>query len=1109
MQSCPSCGFENAETAKFCSECGTALAAATAPRREERKVVTVVFADLVGSTARAERLDPEDVRAILLPYHERLRTELERHGGTVEKFIGDAVVGVFGAPVAHEDDAERAVRAALAIQDAIAELNEADPALELEVRIGVNTGDALVSVDARAETGEAMVAGDVMNAGARLQSGAPPGGVLVSEATYRVTERAIEYREAEPVEAKGKAEPLQAWLAVAPRSRFGVDVFQTGRAQLVGRERELELLSSSLSRARAEREPQLVTLVGVPGIGKSRLVYELSRIVDDDPELIVWRQGRSLPYGEGVAYWALGEVVKAQAGILESENAAQAEEKLAAAVAELLPEHEAPWVERHLRPLVGLASDAESGEGRQAEAFAAWRRFFEALAERGPAVLVFEDLQWADDGLLDFVDGLVERVAGVPLLVVCSARPELLERRSGWGGGKRNALTISLPPLSADETARLLAELLDQPVRLADEQAALLQRAGGNPLYAEEYARMLDAGLALGDVPDTLQGVVAARIDALSVEEKELLQRAAVLGKVFWTDALAAAFGTEEWLLDENLHALERKEFIRREHRSAVAGARQYVFVHALVRDGAYGQMPRPIRAEAHERAAGWIDSLPEDRAEDRAEMLAHHLLQAVEYRRASGLEVAQLLPKAAQAARDAGDRAWALGAPGTALALYERSRSVDPAAGDDPYLLLRIGRALLIVHGRGEEELDRAVSALADSDPAASAEAAVARGELVWQRGDQHGSFAYFERAAAAVEDLPVSREKLFVVSQVARFLTLAGRSPEGRDLAEQAIAMAEELDDKELLADALNTRGVARSTFGEVGYIEDLERSLELGLQINTWRAGRAYINLGSTLANMVGDVPRAEALIREGLAFAERLGLRLSLRWFRGNLAEIAYERGLWDEALRLAEEELGDPEPHYMNSTCRRVRVQVRLARGDPEGALADSAASVEHSRAVRDPQDLFPTLADSAFVHAVTGDFAGAAAAFDELEHARNAIEEPDLSGTWIVTLAFALLELGRGAELVEEELEADVRTPWWHAALAVARGDLVGAADLLQATGAMTFEAYARLRAAETFAAQRRRSEAAAQLDGALTFYRRVGATRYIREGEALLPAAS
>ncbi|MGL6278195.1 MAG: adenylate/guanylate cyclase domain-containing protein, partial [Gaiella sp.] len=392
MTVCPACGHENPAGSRFCNGCGAPLAERPAAR-EERKTVSVVFADLVGSTARAESLDPEDVRAILAPYHARLRQELERYGGTVEKFIGDAVVGVFGAPVAHEDDAERAVRAALAIQEAIAELNEADPTLALEVRIGVNTGEALVDLAARPELGEGMVSGDVVNTGARLQSAAPAGGIVVGGATHRATERAIAYEEHPPVVAKGKAEPVEAWRAIAPHAAFGLEHGDTGRAPLVGRERELALLVDAFERARRDQRPQLVTLVGVPGIGKSRLVHELSRRVDEDPDLIVWRRGRSLPYGEGVSYWALGEIVKAQAGILESDRGAEAGEKLGRAVRSLVGDAgEAAWVERCLRPLLGLSS-IDASLPRE-EAFAAQRRFLEAIAETGPSVLVFEDMHW-------------------------------------------------------------------------------------------------------------------------------------------------------------------------------------------------------------------------------------------------------------------------------------------------------------------------------------------------------------------------------------------------------------------------------------------------------------------------------------------------------------------------------------------------------------------------------------------------------------------------------------------------------------------------------------------------------------------------------------------
>ena len=485
--------------------------------------------------------------------------------------------------------------------------------------------------------------------------------------------------------------------------------------------------------------------------------------------------------------------------------------------------------------------------------------------------------------------------------------------------------------------------------------------------------------------PETLQGVVAARIDSLPADEKELLQQASVLGKVFWTDALAAHFDGDAWVLEERLHALERKEFVRREHRSAVEGAKQYTFVHALVRDGAYGQMPRAARARAHERIAEWIASLPSDRAEDRAEMLAHHLVEAVEFGRAAGLDVSALTLRAAEAAQDAGDRSWALGAPGAALASYERARSLDPTLAEDPYLLLRLGHALLLVHQRGEDELDHAASALAASDPAAAAEAVIIRGEGVWQRGDQVSAFAYFERAAAMVEDLPASRRKLLVTTQVARFLTLAGRADEGLEHAERAIAMARELGDDELLGDSLNNRGIARSALGDPGALADIEQSLALALELNSWRASRAYTNLGSVLASDHGDIRRADATLREGVEFDERLGLRLLLRWLKGNLAETTFHLGLWEEALELAEGEIGDPEPHYQQQLCRNVRAWIRLARDDVRGARDDVDLALRDARQIRDPQALVPALTASAFFAAATGETARANQAIDELD----------------------------------------------------------------------------------------------------------------------------
>jgi class 3 adenylate cyclase len=355
MPVCQRCGEDNPERARFCLACGAPLAAPVSARREERKRVSVLFCDLVGFTSRAERLDVEDVRGLLAPYYRRLRSELERFGGTVEKFIGDAVMALFGAPTAHEDDPERAVRAALAIRDAIAEFNRLEPDLDLHVRIGVTTGEALVALDAQPSQGEGMASGDVVNTAARLQTAAPTDGIFVDEATFRATDRQLVYHQAEPVHAKGKSEPIPVWVALGPWASLGVDVEQAPRTALVDRERELDLLRGALVRTRGEQAPQLMTLVGVPGMGKSRLVWELLQLVEVEPEPTIWRQGRCLPYGEGVALWALGEIVKAQAGILDTDPADAATAKLVQAVADLIGDDgEASWVQEHLRALIGV-----------------------------------------------------------------------------------------------------------------------------------------------------------------------------------------------------------------------------------------------------------------------------------------------------------------------------------------------------------------------------------------------------------------------------------------------------------------------------------------------------------------------------------------------------------------------------------------------------------------------------------------------------------------------------------------------------------------------------------------------------------------------------------
>jgi class 3 adenylate cyclase/tetratricopeptide (TPR) repeat protein len=1101
---CPRCGRENPDDASFCSACGTRLEAAPAPAREERKVVSILFADLVGFTSQAERLDPEDVRATLSPYYARLRSELERHGGTVEKFIGDAVMAVFGAPVAHEDDPERAVRAGLAIRDAIVEDGR------LQVRVAVTTGEALVALHAAPAEGEGMVAGDVVNTAARLQNAAPVNGVLVDETTYRATRQRIDYRQAERVQAKGKAEPVPVWEATEARSRFGVDVEQAGAA-FVGRRRELNFLADTLARAREAREAQLVTLVGVPGIGKSRLVYELSRLVDAEPELLFWRQGRSLPYGEGVTYWALAEVAKAHAGILDTDPPEEAERKLAEAVADLQSESPERLLES-LRPLVGLGSDGDAG-GDRSERFAAWRQFLEGLAEQHPTVLVFEDLHWADDDLLDFVDHLVDWSSGVPLLVVCTARPELLERRPGWGGGKPNALTLSISPLSEEETARLLGSLLERAVLPAEVQASLLARAGGNPLYAEQFARLL---AEVGDheempLPENVQGIIAARLDGLPPGEKQLLQDAAVLGKVFWLGAACAVAGLERSDGEERLHPLERKEFVRRERRSSVGGEEEYAFRHLLVRDVAYGQIPRGRRAERHERAAAWIEAL--GRPEDHAEMLAHHYLEALRLRRATGAEEpTELLARARLAARDAGDRAYALGAFPAAARLYEAALELWPSDHEQrPELLLAYARSRVDDPALDDAVLTDATEGLLDAGKVEAAAEAQARLAGVWlNRAERDRALVYLERGRELVERRGPSPAKAFVLQELARALMMADQFDRAIELASQSLRLAETLGLAATRSRNLNTIGVSRVVTGDPGGLRDLEEAMAVAAAVHSYEEVSAAANL-TWMTVLLGDMHRAGELHEKGRSLARRLGVASFILWQEAEHVFHCHWEGRWDEALSTAEEylqRLDAASGHYMEGSCRNIRSAILLARGEPEAALGEARRATAVSRPTRDPQTLNPSLAHEAQVALAVGDRAAANALADELVQAWHAtgIRQPHECSVapWVFR------ELDRTTELLDAlEHEAKGLTPWHEAARCVASNDLDKAADVFAQIGSLPDEAYARLRAAQARVAAGDRGEADRQLRLALPVFAQLGATAWAAEGKSLLAASA
>ena len=1069
------------------------------PPTRERKVITVLFADLVGFTARSETLDPEDVEAILRPYHERLRSELERHGGTVEKFIGDAVMALFGAPAAHEDDPERAVRAAITIRDWARDEGE------LELRIGITTGEALVSLDARPEAGEGMAAGDVVNTAARLQASAPANGILVDEATCRATRERIEYAQAEPVSAKGKAEPVPVWEVGEARARFGADIVQAG-APLVGRRRELDLLEGALGRAREEGSPQLVTLVGVPGIGKSRLVYELYRLVDAEEELTNWRQGRSLPYGEGVTYWALAEMAKAQAGILESDGPDEAERKLKA-MADAFGAADEELMLESLRPLVGLGGEADTG-GDRSERFAAWRAFFESLAEQRPTVLVFEDLHWADDDLLDFVDHLVEWASGVPLLVVGTARPELLERRPGWGGGKPNALTLSISPLSNHDTARLLGALLERAVLPAETQDSLLVRAGGNPLYAEQFARLLvETGGREQPLPENVQGIIAARLDGLPPDEKQLLQNGAVLGKVFWLGAACAVGGLGRSEAEERLHALERKEFVRRERRSSVGGEDEYAFRHVLVRDVAYGQIPRSGRAERHERAAEWIDAL--GRSDDHAEMLAHHYLEALSLRRAARQdEPAAIVERARLAARDAGDRAYSLGSYSAAQRFYEAALDLWPSEDEDRFdLLLAYARSRVDDEALDDSVLTGAAEGFLRAGRLESAAEAEARLGGIWiNRGERDRALEHLEHARELLDERGASPAKAYVLQELARVLMMGG-DDRAFDLATESLRIAEGLGLDACRARNLNTIGSGKVQAGDRSGLEDLERAAEIGAAANSHEEVSALGNLQTMLA-LLGDLRRAGELQAQAMTAARRQGVASFIRWQEAERALYLYVQGRWDEALEESIRFIDAAEagsPHYMDSVCRFVRGSISLARGDTESALGDARRATKLARAVKDPQALYPAIAFEARVELAAGGPEAANPLADEL----LAMWGDRSAGIELVDSAWALVGLGRADELMAAVQRARAQTLWHEAARRIASGDAVGASEVYAEIGSVPDEAYARLRAADGFVRSGRRADAEAQLRLAMPVFAQLGASAWQAEAESLLAASA
>jgi len=991
MVACASCGAENREGVKFCGECGAALAlvcgacgamnesgrkfcgecgapltpviAAGTPARPraepavtERRLVSVLFADLVGFTSLSESRDAEEVRELLSTYFETCGRLIELYGGTVEKFIGDAVMAVWGTPVAQEDDAERAVRAALDLVEAVAALGEELGAAGLAARAGVTTGEAAVTLGA---TGQGMVAGDLVNTASRVQAAAAPGTVLVGEATKRASEAAVAFADAGEHELKGKAEPTRLWRALrVTASRGGALSAEGLEPPFVGRARELRLVKELFHSSAEEGKAHLVSVVGIAGIGKSRLAWELEKYLDGLFETVWWHRGRCLAYGDGVAYWALAEMLRMRARISDEEPPDIALAKLSSMLAEHVPDAgERAWLEPRLAHLVGLA-DRSSAD--RPDLFSAWRLFFERLADQGPTVLIFEDLQWADMSLLDFIEYLLDWARDHPIFVLALARPELSERRPGWFAGARNATTLSLGPLAAPAMEALLDGLV--PGLPPGLRAQMLERAEGVPLYAVETVRMLlDRGLLeragdtyrpVGsietlDVPETLQALIAARLDGLDPAERQTVQDASVLGKRFTRSGLAALSGKDEPALEPVLNSLIRKEIFGVQADPRAPDRGQYSFLQDLLKHVAYDTLARRDRRERHLAAAAHLEQAWGPAEQEIAEVIAAHYLDA--YRAAPDApDAGEIGARARASLVQAAERAASLAATEEAQRYYEQAAELatEPSeragllesAGDMALQGFRLDAAFTSLEQA--IELFEALGATHDA-----ARVAARLGRAYWLRGDLIEGVNRLEASFHVMADDEPDADLAALAAELGRLRFFRGEVDMARDRIERALEIAESLGLPDVLSDALNTKHLLLDGDGR---IEEafalLQRAHVIARDNDLTRAyARSLFNLSYQLTTR-DDFAAAREVDAEGLEFARRRGDRDYERAFLAHVLGDELVLGDWDAVVKFASE-LEMPEGRGDAWTLLMGLPMVYVHRGEIEAARRrlDSAA----------------------------------------------------------------------------------------------------------------------------------------------------------------------
>jgi class 3 adenylate cyclase/tetratricopeptide (TPR) repeat protein len=1000
MMRCRSCGEENPDRARFCLACGSPLEEGQ-PGGEVRKTVTVLFADVKDSTPLGERLDPEAARGVMSRFFAEVRSVIERHGGTVEKFIGDAVMAVFGTPTVHEDDPLRAVRAATEMRTALGDLNgelEERWGIHLSIRTGINTGKVVAGDPASRQT---FVTGDAVNVGARLEAAAGPGEILIGDATYRLVRDAVLVEPLDPLEVKGKTGPMTAWrvlgvVAGAPAVARHLD------SPLVGRERELTMLRHAFDRAAADGTCQLVTILGPAGVGKSRLTTELVTEIEDDATVLV---GRCLPYGEGITFWPVVEIVKRAAGLGPALSAAESRQRLERIVA---GDPEADVIVDRLGGLLGLRSTPSGTE----ELFWAVRRLLQALARERPVVVLFDDVHWGEQTFLDLIDHIADWGRDSQILIICLARAELLEERPAWAGGKLNSTSVLLEPLGPDDVGTLIENLLDATVP-PEVKERVSHAAEGNPLFVEELVTMLideetlrredghwvtTADLSSLAAPPTIQALLDARLDRLGPEDRNVLERAAVAGRIFSRSAVRVLSPPDDHpSLDARLGDLVRKQLIR-PHQAEFGRENTYRFRHSLIREAAYRQMSKAARAELHERFARWLESAGDPFSAEQEEILGFHLEQAHRFHR----EVRGPTPAADELARrgaarlaSAGRRAISRGDMAAAAALLTRAQilvvDVDSAWLDfapelgsalietgeleraDAILSRAIDQAAMAQNDRVEAlaELERAFLRL-HTDRSASADDLQESAERARSVFEKAGDDAGTAKAWKFLALLCWMRCRLGEMeTMLERSLEHARRAGDAREMsiARNALARAA-LFGPRPVPDALRVCARLREEAPTDRSLDGIVSSIEAALTARlgrfdeartlTRRSEAIFRDLGLSLhlaglthyaaeIELLADEPAAaERELRTGLDEYVRMGERARLSTTAALLAVALHAQGRDDEAheFSVMSEESASPDDLASQVFWREARARVVARRGNVEESLSLARKAVE-------------------------------------------------------------------------------------------------------------------------------------------------------------------